>query len=60
MPAESDMGFAIASLRVVVCCERRDNVSEIVEAEELARASTRASIAATGIVISGSEARRRR
>lgn len=54
MPADNAMGFGIDSLRCCVEVSRRSRVSDIVEEEDWERRWTRASIAAIGIVISGS------
>ena len=58
MPAERAMGFLIERLSKAVDVARRSRVSETVEEEDCESRSIRASIAATGIVRSGSEARR--
>lgn len=57
MPAEREMGLGMDRFRCAVDVARRSRVSETVEAWEQVRSSTRASIAATGMVRSGSEAR---
>lgn len=58
MPADREIGFAVEDISVCVKPERYSNVSEMVEVGRWESASTRDSIAATGIVISGSDWRR--
>ena len=58
MPAEREIGFGMLAIRVVERCERYWRVSEIVEVGRCARARTSDSMAATGMVRSGSERRR--
>lgn len=60
MPAEREIGFAVEDMRVSVRPERYSSVSEIVEVGRCESARTRDSIAATGIVMSGSDWRRSR
>jgi hypothetical protein len=57
VPAERPIGLGMAFFRWAVDCARRSRVSEIVEDGECVRSSTRASIAAMGMVRSGSERR---
>lgn len=52
------MGFGMARLRVAVEVARRSRVSEMVLEVDWERRRTRASMAATGMVRSGSEERR--
>lgn len=59
VPAESEIGFGVADFKASVFVFKRERVSEIVDAVLAPRASTRDSMAATGMVRSGSDARRR-
>ena len=58
MPAEREMGFRTERFNSAVAVSRRVRVSDIVEGGEWERRRTRASMAATGIVKSGSDWRR--
>lgn len=49
------MGLGMAFLRMAVCFSSKSSVSEIVDDGECVRRRTRASIAAIGIVMSGSD-----
>ncbi len=59
MPAERDMELGTLDLRYRDCDFTRSRVSKTVEARDCTRSSMRASMAATGIVRSGSSWRRR-
>jgi len=58
VPAEREIGLGVLEIRVVERCERYWRVSEIVEVGRCERARTSDSMAATGMVMSGSEWRR--
>src|SRR5690242_10297188 len=60
VPAERDIGFAIEAFRAAVWRSRSSSVSATVDTELCAIASTRASMAATGMVSSGSSLSMRR
>lgn len=55
VPAERPMGLGMEFFKCVVDFSKRSSVSDIVDEGEFVRRSTRASIAAIGIVKSGSD-----
>lgn len=58
MPAERAIGFATEDFRILVYCDRRERVSDVVLDGKCERRRIKDSIAATGMVRRGSEERR--